>query len=295
MRNLLVAVSIVFLSISFGCAKKDPTPKNKKDVVASKFVRELECTSFASVKTPKGYLQNNVWNKHSAGDFPWIQCVAERLIDNEIQYGWFWSWPTEGNQIFAQPQITLGQTPWADHHQPLPGYPIAIADLDKLTMSYDVEIQTTGDLNLSSTLWITNLPVIPQQAQKESIVAEIMVWTYTTKDFYPHPAGKKVGEFSGFGQQWEVWHHQNWHDTSGLNKNAWSYIAFRSKQPLLKADYDFIPMINYCIEKGILSNDLFIADIQLGNEVLRGKGETWLKQFDVEIVRKTDQSVAKDI
>ena len=96
-----------------------------------KTITPLSCDHFASVTTPIGDLQNNVWNAHPAGDYKWTQCVASRSVEDPIhgkqtQYGWYWQWPANGTQVYAQPQITLGNSPWLNHTSNKSNYPISI-------------------------------------------------------------------------------------------------------------------------------------------------------------------------
>jgi len=289
--SLLYVAGFSMLTLSAGCDQQKITPVSKDDIVSSKFVRELECSNYGTHRTPFGNLQNNVWNEEAAGEFPWIQCIAERLDNNETQYGWFWSWPFQkSTTIFSKPQITTGQSPWANHLQPSPGYPLPIASLKNLTIHYDMDIRSKGDLNITTTLWVTNSATIPAQAEIDSIVAEVVIWTYATDNFYERPSGTKIGEFAGPGQQWEVWLQKNWHGSTGQTDYSWTYIAFRSKNQQLKASSDLIPILSYCFENRILEKENFIADIQLGNAILRGSGEAWLREFGVEIETNKDDS-----
>ncbi|PCK01008.1 MAG: glycoside hydrolase family 12 [Alteromonadaceae bacterium] len=262
------------------------TTKHSEDHAQSSEPVEIACNNYQTVVTPIGNLVNNVWNEHSAVDYDWHQCMATREVDGETQYGWVWDWPENGTEIYAQPQITLGQNPWTGHPEPFDGYPIPVDTLEELSFDYDVEINTNGKLNLSATFWMTTSAVIQKEARKDTIAAEFMIWTYANEGFYPTPAGSKFGEITASGVEWEVWVHRQWHDTSGLNDNKWIYIAFRTKENALKIKYDAAELIAYSIEKGLISKDLYIADIHLGNEVMSGQGDAWLKKFDVVIREK---------
>ncbi|TVZ40899.1 glycosyl hydrolase family 12 [Alteromonadaceae bacterium 2753L.S.0a.02] len=253
--------------------------------------KQLNCEPFSATQTPIGDFQNNVWNQQAAGDFKWRQCVLKKQTSQGTKYGWSWQWPPKGTEVYAQPQVTLGQTPWVGHKTPYPGYPISLASLNSLSVSYQTETNSNGAYNLATTFWITSANNIPTIAHKESIAAELMVWTYASPGFYNHPAGKKVAEMLASGENWEVWVQQNWHDTSGVQNNRWVYIAFRSKSNRFSADYDATAMINFAVERGYLKRNLYIADIQLGNEVMSGTGETWVDKFAVSINGKLARSL----
>ncbi|MDN4501988.1 glycoside hydrolase family 12 [Alteromonadaceae bacterium BrNp21-10] len=266
-----------------GCTPAVTDQQLLTDITDNQQITTLNCDGFASIHTDVGDLQNNIWNAHSAADFEWTQCLAERVVDGNSQYGWYWQWPQDGTKVYAQPQITLGQTPWLEHETAYAGYPVEIAALQQLNMDYDVEIITQGELNLSSTLWLTTSPTILSQVDKSTIAVEMMIWSYSSAGFYANPAGTKVAEMTASGIHWEVWLNKSWHDTSGLNDNNWTYLAFRATTPTTKAHFDIAELLRYSIEQQLIPEGLYIADIQLGNEVMSGTGQAWLKHFSVDI------------
>jgi hypothetical protein len=107
-----------------------------------------------------------------------------------------------------------------------------------------------------------------------------MFWTYKTAGQF-NPAGQKFGEVNLDGETWEVWVEKNWIDTSGINRNRWVYIAFKSKTQTLKTTIKALDLLQFVIRAKLISNDLFIADVELGNEVMSGEGLTWVKSFNV--------------
>ena len=117
----------------------------------------------------------------------------------------------------------------------------------------------------------------------------MMIWTYATKGFYADPAGSKVAEISSNGIVWEVWLNKNWHDTSGINNNHWTYLAFRALQPTLVANIDVAELLRFSLENKLIADELYIADIQLGNEVMSGTGQAWIQRFQVNINNEAAQ------
>ena len=207
-----------------------------------------------------------------------------RTLDANTQYGLYWQWPEGGDKVYAQPQITLGNSPWLPHNQNKPGYPISVNKLDKLAIDYSVEILTDGELNLASTLWLTHSDTIQTKIDKSTIAAEVMIWTYASDDFYANPAGEEVAEVMIGGIEWEVWLDKKWHDTSGKNDNNWVYLAFRTSQPLMQIKFDAAELLRFSIEQQFIPSGLYIADIQLGTEVMSGTGQVWLNHYQVDAV-----------
>ncbi|WP_293746955.1 hypothetical protein [uncultured Paraglaciecola sp.] len=151
-----------------------------------------------------------------------------------------------------------------------------------------MDILTDGELNLATTLWLTQSDTIQTQINKSSIAAEVMIWTYASDDFYADPAGENVGEIVINGIEWEVWLDQNWQDTSGKNDNNWVYLAFRTNQPLMLIKFDAAQMLRHGIAQKFIPSDLYIADIQLGTEIMSGTGQVWLNHYSVDVISVND-------
>jgi hypothetical protein len=78
-----------------------------------------------------------------------------------------------------------------------------------------------------------------------------------------------------------VWLNKNWCDTSGVNENKWTYLAFRTKENYAKVTLDISEMLKYSRSNNFIDSSLYIADIQLGNEVMSGTGYTWINKYRV--------------
>lgn len=244
--------------------------------------QSLGCMDYLSVVTPSGTLNNNVWNKHAAEGYAWQQCLEKRVSGDETQYGWSWQWPSHQKVIYGYPQIKLGSSPWAPELNSDKRFPVAINQIKNFKLSYDVEVSSNGQYNLATTLWITNSGEIPAEPAPSTIVAEVMIWTYATAKHF-NPAGKKSGELHIEGMIWDVWVNKQWSDVSGVNKNTWRYITFRAQANLLAVEYDVKKLLDYAISEKLLTDDSYIADVELGNEVMSGSGVTWINAFNVVI------------
>ena len=242
----------------------------------------LNCDEYVSIETEQGILNNNVWNKFAADKDDWSQCLEKRLVDSVFQYGWSWSWPKNRRVIYAYPQIKVGSSPWL----PMPKYdsrfPLKISKLKELLISYDVETHSNGNYNLATTMWLINEPNKSNEPNPDIIAAEIMIWTFATKNHFS-PAGKKYKEFRDSDNEWEVWLDKDWTDKSGKNDNRWTNITFKAKDFSVKSKIDGLALLNYAIQENMISPDLLISDIELGNEVMSGSGLTWIKEFGIQI------------
>ncbi len=242
----------------------------------------LGCEDYQSIAIEYGVLYNNVWNQQADDGGNAVQCLESREVDGVVQYGWSWSWPQGKQVIYAYPQVKVGTSPWA----PKPGFddrfPAKISSLQALEIAFDAETVTDGNHNLAASMWLTNSAIQGDEPDPSLIAAEVMVWTYSTSGHFD-PAGKKLSEVQIDDARWEVWVDRNWKDVSGLNENRWVYLTFRSTQNSMKASIDLLKLLTYAIKREIITAELYVSDLELGNEIMGGSGVTWIKLFDVVV------------
>ncbi len=241
----------------------------------------LGCSDYLSIKSPDGILYNNVWNKKAAKSYKWTQCLEINPSSGGELYGWSWDWPSTNNVIYAYPQIKLGSSPWDPKPFVDDQFPLKISELNKLNISHDVLIDTNGQHNLATSMWLIDSPNGVKNLSKSSIMAELMIWTYSTPEHF-NPAGKLYDTFEAGSKSWEIWVDKNWGDLSGENDNKWTYVTFRATSSDLKSSFNALELIQYAIEKDILKHEWYISDIELGTEIMSGAGIAWINSFNVD-------------
>ncbi len=270
-KILFLAALLMLLS-----CENEPWIKPKTD--------SLGCSDYLSITSPNGTLYNNVWNKKAANDHEWSQCIEKNIVNNSDIYGWSWSWPLKkwplsNSYIYAYPQIKLGNSPWDPQPNTDKRFPFKISALNKLNITHDIYIKTNGQHNLATTMWLIDSP---NEINQSSIVAELMIWTYSTPEHF-NPAGKLYGTFKAENENWEVWVDKNWVDLSGENDNKWVNITFRGENSNLKSSFNALELIQYVVEKDILKKEWYISDIELGTEIMSGAGIAWINAFNVDL------------
>lgn len=158
---------------------------------------------------------------------------------------------------------------------------MSIPQIKHLNISFDVEIRATGNYNLATSMWLIREPNQCPKPNKSIIAAEIMVWTYSTAGQF-NPAGRKYAEVLIAGESWEIWYEKYWSDASFNNKNRWVYLSFKAKKSAFKAQINALELLRYAIQEKLISENLLIADIELGTEVMSGEGTTWVKDFNIQ-------------
>jgi hypothetical protein len=242
----------------------------------------LGCEDYQSISVDSGTLYNNVWNKHADTSGKGLQCLESKTVEGEIWYGWSWSWPEGKRVIYGYPQIKRGISPWAPQTGSGEGFPAKIADLKHLRLEFETETVTNGKHNLAASMWLTSEPMSGDTSNPSIITTEVMVWTYSTKGHF-NPAGKKLAEVTIGGQDWEVWVDKSWKDVSGKNENRWSYVTFRALKHSLAGDIDLLKLLGYAVDQQWIRDDMYVSDLELGNEIMSGSGITWVKSFKVSL------------
>ncbi|MDC8831355.1 glycoside hydrolase family 12 [Alteromonas gilva] len=273
MRYLLIMLIAFVVSCGYEEAESDKWIKPESTTIS--------CEEYFSYPTKQGVLTNNVWNKKAAESDSWRQCLEKRSVDGETQFGWSWSWPFGRRVIYSQPQIKIGSSPWAPEPKFDTSFPLKISALSKLDIAYDLEVTTNGNHNIATTMWLISEAYTGSKPNRSVIAAEIMIWTYSTNAHFD-PAGAKYSEITtSDGANWEVWFQKEWQDKSEENDNRWVHVAFRATNSSMKADINGLELLTYAIEENLISEEHYIADVELGNEIMSGSGMTWVKKFDV--------------
>ncbi|MFO1370788.1 MAG: hypothetical protein U1F46_17545 [Marinagarivorans sp.] len=240
----------------------------------------ISCVDYFSEITPNGILYNNVWNKNAAKSFSWSQCL-EKNPSTGLP-GWSWTWPNTSNVIYSYPQIKLGISPWAPQPKLSSDFPLDNTSIRSLVIEHELEIQGNSEHNVATSLWLTNTKNIGENPNPGAIIAELMIWSYSTPN-HMNPAGVYKGNFEAGDQTWEVWATKNWTDASGANTNTWVYITFRAKNKSLSAAFDVKKFTNFAIEQDILPKNFYISDVELGTEIMGGSGLVWVKKFSATV------------
>lgn len=272
-----IILLIFTFSLSLGACKNENTHTITWEKPET---QTISCDDYFSEIVPNGVLYNNVWNKGAAKSFSWSQCL-EKSLSTDL-FGWSWVWPAKSNVIFAYPQVKLGVSPWAPQPTLNSEFPLDITNVRSLIVEHELEVQGNSEHNVATSLWLTDTNNIGEKPNPDAIIAELMIWSYATPN-HMSPAGVHKGDFEAGSQIWEVWVDKDWSDASGVNKNRWVYITFRAKDKKLKAMFDVIDFTNYAVKQKILPRKFYIADVELGTEIMSGSGLAWVKKFRVSV------------
>lgn len=217
---------------------------------------------------------NNCWNRGAANGAGKQRIFLEDVNGQKV-FGWQWSWSSTNN-VVAYPEVICGTKPWDPPAAGLiPELPFQVGT-KRITADFDIAIKASGTYNMAFSLWVAS--EIPATSGK--ITHEIMIWN---DDSGVAPAGSSRGALKVGGTSYDVYVSPGHGDASGKNSNSWTYIAFVAKRPVLRGPLDITAFTDYLVEKGILTKDLYITSLELGNEVVSGTGLVEIGDFDVKI------------
>lgn len=255
------------------------------DTSASGWIEStISCSADSTSSIGDGFvLVNNTWNASAAGTFAWSQCLKQRTQGSARDVGWSWSWPPNGTQIHAYPEVVLGAKPWDAGPGTDARFPRRVSALQRMPVSFEVETTATGDRNLAVSLWFTrngSAPTVPDWA---SITTEIMIWTdYTAAMLADDGRTAKIGAITVGGRVFDLYYGANWGADAG-NGVTWNYLAYIARQTSSSFSFDARAFIDDAVSRGLVDPTHYLASFELGNEVASGSGTTWLRSLSVGV------------
>ena len=264
--------SLVFLLA--GCEPaKEPLPTSFDTADVSTY-----CRDWAKLQNADFLYENNVWGQGAISREDRLQCLLKRVVDGEVQYGWRWQWPRGSGDVKAYPEVIYGHKPWFTFST-TPNLPRRISAIDKLSVAYDIEMQARGRYNLAFDIWVTS----SDRPTSSDITHEIMIWVgERTRAWEPYP-GKRVSRVTVGGATYDLYikPHAEWLTEHGAPNVV--YIAFNARTARLSGSIDLKEFLDYLTDNGHLPADGYVASVELGNEVMHGSGELWLKSYAISV------------
>ncbi len=227
------------------------------------------------VENEQCYLANNRWNASGSASGMEQETFVERE-DGGDAFGWRWRSPwLVFPKIVSYPELICGVKPWDVPMGRMDGFPFhPEANGKRLTADFHIDLEATGVYDMAFSLWaVSELPAAPG-----TIRTEIMIWNAQAGQ---RPSGRQVGQVMVNGVNWEVWVNDHQHDASGENSNSWTYVAFVAEKPVLDGPLAISSFLDYAREQKLIAPEMYITDLELGNEVSEGSGFAEVHGFKV--------------
>ncbi|MFL2997229.1 MAG: GH12 family glycosyl hydrolase domain-containing protein [Candidatus Neomarinimicrobiota bacterium] len=206
-------------------------------------------------------LENNVWGQGDITDYS--QCIF--LVDNG-HFGWKWDWPNEGSHVKSYPEVMFGKKPWSSSstHSSMP---LKVQNVESFVVEFDLEMQASGSYNLAFEFWVTS----DSLSNETGIVREVMIWTAGEGIM---AAGNHISTPYFDGYFYKLYKAQF---------DNWIYYAFVSEEDQFEGTLYIHNFINYMSSQDHLGSGEYIANFELGNEVVHGSGQTDIKSYSVSV------------
>jgi hypothetical protein len=218
-------------------------------------------------------LLNNVWNK-GATSGRYRQKIFVNDDSGKTLFGWAWKW-RDSSGVVSYPEVMVGQSPWNGEAAPDSGFPFQ-AGTKKLIVNYDIALEATGSYNLAFEFWaVSGLPT-----SKDTITHEVMIWIAGER---LGAAGNWVGKTTIDGNTFNIFQNKNHGDASGANQNTWTIVSLLADKPILHGPLDIGQIIDFLLKNRYLEPRLFIANLELGDEIQRGSGTTIIRNYAVNV------------
>lgn len=221
-------------------------------------------------KNTRYTLINNVWNKGA------IQgAFRQDIFIAEEGFGWRWDVKNRGYDVITYPEVLYGVKPWNPEGGTQTEFPVPAGSAD-ITASFDIELQSKGRYNMAFSIWaVSALPT-----SEETISHEIMIWNAHNN---LKPAGKKHDEIQIDGITYDVYRRENHGDASGESAHIWKYIAFSPHTNILQGSIPLDAFVDYLIEEKIMAESTWLSGVELGNEIVRGRGYAVIKDYSISV------------
>jgi len=246
-----------------------PTPRLPDQTAVS---RSSKAWERIPVGHERCYLANNVWNTDTS-DSRLEQEIFVLEDSNAPDFGWRWRSAWEMfPAIVAYPEVVCGVKPWDTPMGSMAGFPFHPGEGGRLTADFHIQLEAEGTYNMAFSLWaVSDLPATP-----ENIRTEIMIWNVNAGQ---RPSGVRRGDVTVGGVTYEVWVNERQHDAAGRFKGTWTYVAFVARKRVLDGPLEVSAFLDYALREKLLTPEMYVTDLELGNEVAQGAGLAEVRGF----------------
>ncbi len=218
-------------------------------------------------------MENNVWGRCNSSNSDCItnfsQCINIKRDKSSTVYEWSWNWPHwPDKRVKASPEIIYGWKPW-DTQSTTSTLPRKIADINSLSVSFDISGSATGIYDLGIDMWVTSSP-LPSPANRK---CEIMVLLDSSHWHREGDNKVSIGEDEYYFDSRRL----------TMNGKTWQLIIFHKIIPKYKGTLNIQDFLNYLLEKGRITSTEFLATVELMNEIKEGSGKTTIKDYVITI------------
>ncbi len=217
------------------------------------------------------YVLNNAWNvgglQHGT-DYELDAIYDPDDLTTGVTFSWSFPIATEAYpKILAYPEVIFGPAPMSGGHKVTDTagfFPLRVGDIEELTATYDVSYEGNTDwFNVAFDIWLTDVP----NGGPTSVTNEVMIWVHQGD---VQPFGSRVGTYSSGSISAAI--HS---DDSG----DWTYTAVVLDSDRPAGVLSISDIMSELESLGIVSQDEYIASVELGSEIVAGAGRLTINEL----------------
>ena len=217
------------------------------------------------------FVLNNAWGSSGlkqGADYTISSSLSFDDMTSETTFNWSYPAITElYPAIRAYPEVIFGVAPMGGGSNPTDTakvFPLQVSAMVSVLAEFDVS--HSGNMaghNIAYDIWLTDTPY----GGPESMTNEIMVWLYKGAfDAY----GELIGTYRDGDFTAKIYH-------------TGTYTAIVSDQEWLSGTLDIGKIIATLVEMGIVSEEEYLASVELGAEVVSGNGSLTIHNLDLHV------------
>lgn len=208
-----------------------------------------------------------------------VDYTSEARFDNRdmtagTTFSWAMPYTTKSNTpILAYPEVIFGVPPLgANAKNPTDTaavFPVRVGDLVSLVADQDVSFSgNVGGFNVAYDIWFTSVP----NGDRSTVTNEVMVWVHKGD---VSTWGTAVGTYEANGITATIYHRD-------------TYTAVVFDQDLPSAKLDLTAIFHTLTNLGIMSDNEYLASVELGAEVVSGVGSLTINNLDLDVRTRGD-------
>ncbi len=223
------------------------------------------------------FIWNDAWGRGSlSGARNLIFKAAE---GSNVPFGWKWEWPSaRTDDVKTYQSLSYGWHPWVDRRTN-DVLPARIGDIAGLRVDYEAVVNASGKYNLAFDMWITESSWNTDPGEL-NVKREFMIWmdrrTAIMDNYF------LVGTVSIGGEDYLFYRIEALKGTLSSR----DFMVFIKKTPMHAGTIDLADFLSFMLDRKYLAEDEYLKNIDFGNEVWYGQGETTVSRFDVTLTTR---------
>lgn len=245
-------------------------------------------------------LIENVWGLAPDEIFPLSDNCIFRV--NDITYGWKWKrsnpkpQPGQQNPYPIFPSVNIGRSAWGiDPKDPCTdtvpkSLPKRLSDIKSFSCNLAYQYITlpsiSDEYNFAYDIWVTTTPTPTGNLSERR---EIMVWL---NKIGCYPAGNDTGKrFTDPDTNiaYDLYYYPDYHVYSFIMGDIPASPGIHNHKINLKSLLDFL------VKNGYVTNDLYLSQICLGNEIYRGTGKIYIYNLALVVNKVPINGMAREM